>query len=117
MGNNDEGLFELVAELQEKLMQLPGIVRVQVTGRFVCHDHIGVIDQRPGHSHSLLLSSGEFFGAVFHAVFEAQCVQQESCPFFDSTFAGTGNVPGDTNIFQSGELRQKVMELEEKMNA
>ena len=44
---------------------------VEVAGRLVGQDDVGVVDQRPGDGHALLLAAGELRGPVVEPVAQA----------------------------------------------
>ncbi len=49
---------------------------VELAGRFVGQQQLGVVDQRPGQRHPLLLAAGELVGAEMEAVAEPDLGQQ-----------------------------------------
>ena len=76
MGNDDEGLSETVAQVEEELMELLLVLAVQRTRRFVSQDDGGIVDQRTGNGYALLLTSGEFCGLMCGTVGESHELQQ-----------------------------------------
>ena len=49
---------------------------VEVAGRLIRQNQIGMIDQRAGHGHALLFAAGELRGQVLDAVTEAHAFQR-----------------------------------------
>ena len=72
MCDDDEGLPQLVAQLEEEAMQLHLVVRVEAPGGLVGQDHRWVIDQGTGHGDPLLLSAREGCRFVLHAVGQSE---------------------------------------------
>jgi hypothetical protein len=64
MGYNHDSLAEFIPQSKEKLMQLPGIFRIQVTAGFIRKYNGGIINQCPGHGYALLLTPGKLGGFV-----------------------------------------------------
>ena len=58
VGDHDDGLAGVV-EPAEHLHDLVAGRGVEVAGRLVGQDDVGVVDQRPGDRHALLLAAGE----------------------------------------------------------
>jgi hypothetical protein len=114
MGHDDKGLFEFFPEYKEHLMQFLFVLAVKVTGRFVCQDHCRIIDKRPGNRHPLLFPARELRRFVFQPVLQVQESQQFPCPGFHFPAWPPGDKPGYTYIFEGTELRQQMMELEDK---
>lgn len=112
MGDDDKGLVQLVAEAEEKAVQFVSGLGVEVSRGFVREDGAGGVDEGAGDGDALLFPAGEFGRFV-------------GCPFFESEefeqgggFAGgfaaavAFDPGGDADVFESGEFRQEVMELE-----
>ena len=60
VGDDDEGLSELVTQIKEQLMQVFLVACVKGTRRLVCQDYCRVIDQRPVYGNTLFLSARQF---------------------------------------------------------
>src|SRR5690554_6448121 len=52
VGDDDEGLVQLVAQFEEEVVQLYLIVGVETTRRLIGEDHQGVVDQCTGDRHT-----------------------------------------------------------------
>ena len=57
VGDDDERLAKAVAKVEEELVELGLVFGVEATRRLIGQDDIGMINQRTGHCHTLLLSS------------------------------------------------------------
>lgn len=57
VGDDDEGLPVLVAQLEEEVVEFGGMLRVEVARGLIGQHHGGMIDQRTGHGKTLLLAS------------------------------------------------------------
>ena len=63
MGNDDNGTTGSV-QLFKNLHNQPLVFFIEVAGRFVCKQELGVIDERAGNTHALLLSARQLIGQV-----------------------------------------------------
>lgn len=112
MRNDQEGLVELFAQIEEKLVKLPCIGRVQVTGRLIRKYDLWTVDQGAGYGYTLLFAAGELIRLVIGAVSKAQGLQEMYGPVCHFLLFSAGDPAGNTHIFQSREFRKKVVELE-----
>ena len=64
MRDHDDRLLELAVELLEQVEDLAGGGAVEVAGRLVGDEQVGVGDDRPGDRDALLLAAGELAGIV-----------------------------------------------------
>src|SRR6185503_4896784 len=74
VGSKEDGGAEVV-DLLEDLYDLEGIDRVEVAGRLVGDDHVGLVDYRAGDGDALLLAAGELAREVVHLVAEVHELQ------------------------------------------
>ena len=74
VGNHHHGGAQLV-DLYQQAHQLQRTLRIQVAGRLVCDDGIGVVHQRAGNGHALLLTAGELRGIAVGLVFQTHQLQ------------------------------------------
>jgi hypothetical protein len=59
VGHHDDGLLEDAVQLAEQRQDLDGALRVEVAGRLVGDDEIGIGDDRARDRDALLLAAGE----------------------------------------------------------
>ncbi len=71
VGDHDDRLLELAVEDAELAEDLVGALAVEVAGRLVGDDQVGVGHDRPGDRDALLLAAGELPGVVVLPPFEA----------------------------------------------
>ena len=71
MSDHDDRLAELAVEQAEQPQDLVGALAVEVAGRLVGDDQVGVGDDRPGDRDALLLTAGELAGVMVLPPFEA----------------------------------------------
>jgi len=64
VGDDNEGLAELLAEVEEELVELLFVLRVEGAGGLVGKDDIGLVHEGAGHGDALLLATRELGGAV-----------------------------------------------------
>ena len=71
VGDHHDRLLELAVELFEQVEDLAAGGAVEVAGRLVGHQQVGVGDDRPGDRHALLLAAGELARIVMLAAGQA----------------------------------------------
>ena len=76
MRDHQHGQAAVAVELGQALQDLPGGAAVQVAGGLVGQQNLGIVGQGPGDGHALLLSAGEFPGAVGGSLAESHVVQE-----------------------------------------
>ncbi len=86
--------------------------RVQVTCRFISKNNRGISRDRPSDCHSLLLAAAEFPRSVIETVFEPDTSEKLLCPRRGLGWHGTSDQAGHHYIFESREIREKMVELE-----
>ena len=104
VGNEYDGLVQTaVGELQH-IEDLPGVLPVQVPGRFICQKQGGAVDQGAGDGGTLLLSAGQLVRQRFQSVGDPQSTydrikiyrnrkplrSQQILPFLSSSRSGSG---------------------------
>ena len=72
MGDDDDGLSEAVAEVEEKLVDVFLGIAVQVARGLVGQNDAGAVDNGSGNGYPLLLPAGEFGGLVLQSVAQSQ---------------------------------------------
>lgn len=107
VGDNDECRMISVIDLAQGFVNDFSRLRIQVTGRFVCQDELGIHDQGPGYRRPLLLAAGHVVGQVVLDPGQADQFHQLVSPVQD--FPGGAIVFDQVrhqDIFQGGKLRQ-----------
>ena len=117
VGNYDEGLTKLLAQIEKQAVQLPGVMAVQVTARLIGKHSCRLIHEGAGHRHPLLFAAAELRGLMFHSVVQPKVFQQFLRPPYAVFLPGSGNEGRDTAILEGRKLRQEMMGLENKANA
>ena len=79
MGDDDDGLSEAVAEVEEKLVDVFLGIAVQVARGLVGQNDAGAVDNGSGNGYPLLLPAGEFGGLVLQSVAQSQGRKQLRC--------------------------------------
>ncbi len=69
--DDDDRLAEIAIQRHQQRHDFLRRMGVQVAGRFVGQQQVGIGGQCPGDRHTLLLAAGEFVGPVVHAVRQA----------------------------------------------
>ena len=112
MGDDDEGLAKLVAQVEEQLVQLFLVLGVERAAGLVGQDDGRAVDQGTGHGHALLLAAGELVRLVVGAVGQSHKPQQLFSPLAGRFTRGTGNVGRYHDVLDGRKLRQQLVELE-----
>ena len=64
VGNDDESLLVLFAQLEEEIVELGSMTGVEVARGFVGQHHSRVVDECPCHSETLLFAARELGGLM-----------------------------------------------------
>ncbi len=111
MSNDDAGKPETLLEALEKIQNLGGGLLVEVTGRFVGEEILGLSDKGASEDYTLLLAAGEFAGAMVGAVGEANFSQEG----FGGRPGGggiyTADQQGHHDVFKGCKFRQEGLDL------
>ena len=113
VGHDDERLAQFVAQAEKEIVQLRLMLRVEAAGGLVGEDHVGLVHQCARHGHALPFAARELCGAVLGAFAKAEIVEQLQGAFLHAAAAEpSGNHGGDHHVFEGGELRHELVELE-----
>ena len=116
VGDDDKCLVELVAQVEEKLVQLLLVLRVERPRGLIGEDNLGVVDERPRHGSPLPLATAELCGFVLETLTEAQVVEQFACAVIGVGPLVSANERWYRHVLERGELRQQLVELEHEAN-
>src|SRR6185437_4096044 len=114
MRNDQKGLLEPVAQIEEEPVQLFCIGRIQVPRGLIGKYDVRMIDQCPGYGYTLRLAAGQGTGFVVDAMPYPQHLQQVERFLFHLSFTPPRDPAGNTHILQGAEFRQQMMELEDE---
>ena len=112
VGDDDEGLPQLVAQVEEEAVQLLLVLCVEAARGLVGKDHLGTVHQGAGHGNTLLLASRELGWLVGGSVGEVQVVEHLHGALAGIAHAGTTDEGGHHHVLYSGELGQQLVKLE-----
>jgi hypothetical protein len=104
-------------ELAEQAGDLPAVGGVQVGGRLVGQDHRGVVGQRAGDRHPLLLPARQLLGPEAEPVAQPHALQQGLGALTGAMTGGAGEVAGKLHVFGDRQRRQQVEVLEDEAEA
>ena len=114
VSNDNEGLSHLVSQVEEQLMQLSLVLRVETSRRFVGKDYRRVVNQSPCHGDTLLLTSRQFVRLMLGAVGKSHEVEQFHGALLRLALRHAGNESWNHDVFYCRELRQELVELEDE---
>ena len=113
MGDNDYGDALLPVEVGEHIDYLFAGAAVQIAGGLVGQEDGGFFNEGAGYADTLLLSAGEFCGAVAHPVAEADALQ--GLPGALTPMSAARPVEqGKLHVGQGAEAGQQVVGLEDE---
>src|SRR5271157_206020 len=113
--DHDDGLAGIV-ELAQHFHDFITGGRVQVTGGFVGQDDVGVVDQRAGDGHALLLTPGELGRPVVDSIAQADQGGEldRSLVRLVADFTASLVRQRKLDILEHGVLRDQVVRLEDE---
>lgn len=114
MRDNDEGLTQLVAQVEEEPVQFLFVLAVETARGLVGQNHFGLVDECACHGDALFLSSREFSGLVRGPVGQAHDAEQFVGPLFGLGGRGGSDVGRDEDVFQGGELGKQLVKLKDE---
>ncbi len=110
MRHHDQRDVLFLAGLADQVQDLLLVAGVDVGRRLVGQQELGLVGQRPGDGHPLLLAHRELRRPVRHAVAQANAVEQVPRPALVRPAAGKPH--RHQHVFQGREARQQVERLE-----
>ena len=75
MRNNHDGGLTVPNDFAKMFHNQVAVTPIKLTGRFVCQDDLGLVDQGPGYRHPLTLTPGKAIGRVVDAVLQIDPLQ------------------------------------------
>ena len=64
MGRHDQCCLLFPVKIQQQIEYRPTALGIQITGRFIGEDNLGMVDDRPTDGHPLHFSTGELVGKI-----------------------------------------------------
>ena len=95
-------------------MQFLRRLGIKVARRFVGKYHGGLVDECSCYGHPLLFTTRELRRLVVFSVAQIQIGKQFFGSFRGFLFSHAANVSRNADVFDGGELREQVMELEDE---
>ena len=112
MSCDDEREASFLGQIGQQLVKSLAVLLVEVSRWFVCQDKARVVHERPSDSDALLLTTGEFAGLVVGTLLQSDFLKQCRCPALSFREFLASNQSWHRNIFESRELGQEMMKLE-----
>ena len=112
VGDDDKRLAELVAQVEEELVELLLVLRVKGARGFVGKDDSRVIDEGTGYGYTLFLTPGELVGLMSGAFSKSHEIKQFLGSLLGLSVRQTSNIGGNHDVFNGGKLREQLVELE-----
>ena len=112
--DHHDGLLEFPVELVHQVEDLAGGHAIEIAGRLVGNQEVGVGDDRPGDRHALFLAAGELAGIVVLASLKADDPQAPSSHFHAACASKMGQEERQFDVFQSGQDGDQVVCLEDE---
>ena len=89
VGDNDDGL-PFPVDAREQCQNFRGSRGVKISSWLIGHEDLGVVENRTGDRHALLLSAGELIGTVINTVTKAHTLQRGERAFTSSAESACG---------------------------
>ena len=112
VGDDDEGLTKLVAEVEEELVEFGLVLGVEGAGGLIGENHGRTVDEGAGYGHALFLTAGEFVGLMGGSIGQSHEVEQFLGTLLGPSSGEARNIGWNHNILNRRELRQELMKLE-----
>ena len=106
VGDDDEGLAIIGAELVDQAVHFLGSAAVEVAGGFVGENEGGSVDEGAGYGHALLFAATEFAGFVAQAFAQAEVIQEFRGPLFYFICRVFLNKTGNAHVFERSKFGQ-----------
>ena len=116
MRDHDNGAAFIVEPFEQR-QDLLRRHAVQVAGRFVGQDEVGVIHQAAGDGHPLLLTAGELGGAVPQPIFQPDQRGQLVAALAGGRAGATLVVQRNLDVFHDRQLLDQVIRLKDEADA
>ena len=107
--DQDDRLAQLLLQVDQQPQHALAGVEVERPGRLVAQQQLGVLGQRPGDGHALLLAAGKLRGEMVHPVLQPD--QPQGLVDVHRVAADLGD---DHHVFAGGEVGHEVVELEDE---
>ena len=114
MSYDDKGLTELVAEVEEQLVEFGFVLTVERSAGFVGKDDSRLVDECSCNSYTLFFATGELVWLVTGAVGEPHKLQQLLSTLSGLTVFFAGDIGGNQDVFKCCKLWQQLVELEDE---
>ena len=115
VGDHHDGLGEAVDGVAHEAEDLGAGAAVEVAGRLVGEDQLGLVGERAGDGDALLLAAGQFARSVLEPVGQPDGVDHVAQPLLVGLLAGEVHRQGD--VLDRGQHRQQVERLEDEPDA
>ncbi len=112
VGHDDKGLSELIAQIEEELVEFFLVFRVKGARGFVGKDDSRVIDEGTGYGYTLFLTPREFVGLMSGAFSKSHEIKQFLGSLLGLSVRQTSNIGGNHDVLDSCKLREQLVELE-----
>ena len=113
MGDHENSLAKLLIEPTQEFQDRRCILAVEIAGRFVSQQDCRIVDKSPCYGYTLLLTSRERPGLVFHPIGNPQDIE-DLIKLWAEMSASIPDVLNNSNIVFCAERWQQVVLLEHK---
>ncbi len=114
MCDDDHGAVRRARDFAEKIEHDLAVARIQCGGGFVTNDQWRLMDQGAGDGNALLLAAGEFVGALFPTVPEADLLKNFTRALDGDAVGISLNQQRHAHVFGNGKRGDEIELLENK---
>ena len=112
MGDQHDGLVEVMGECADHRHDLGLGSGVEVAGRLIGEDHFGFGHERPGDADALLLTAGHLARIVVEAMSQTDPCEHATRRTFALFLGHSAEHQRHRHVFQRGQIGQQVVRLE-----
>ncbi len=111
VGGNERGQLVVAMEPGNQFKNRVRCAAVEVSGRLIRQQKLGLGDKRPGQSHTLLFTAGKFSRPVMRALLQTHLVQPSRSFSLRLRLGKSPQQKRHGHVFQCRKFRQQVVEL------
>jgi hypothetical protein len=107
----------LLVQVPQDGQDLRGQGGIEIAGRLIGQDDLGVVAQRARDGDSLLLTDGEFAGQVVHPVRQSQAIDERLRPLGPIAIGGCPKGHRDHDVLVGAQVGNQVEALQDETDA
>lgn len=114
--SGDDDRLALLVEFEEEVDDVGSIVRIEIPGRFISDDNLGIVDERSSDTDTLCFSSGESLDEGFFLMEESDSRENLGEFLEDVGILVSAHLHSEGDIFADGFGAEELIILEHNSN-